>query len=101
MMDDALRFSGYNLVKIGAGHVRRSRPDDVADTARECVRAAREASSNPSSESGITTTRLASVWECPLARGFVEAMGGTIAAGDTPGGGFTVVVGLGCPARIR
>ncbi|MGA8252430.1 MAG: ATP-binding protein, partial [Mycobacterium sp.] len=33
-----------------------------------------------------------------VARGFVEAMGGgTIAAGDTPGGGLTVVVDLAAP----
>ncbi|KAA1250857.1 sensor histidine kinase KdpD [Mycobacterium simiae] len=32
-----------------------------------------------------------------VARGFVEAMGGTIQAGDTPGGGLTVVVDLAAP----
>jgi two-component system sensor histidine kinase KdpD len=32
-----------------------------------------------------------------VAHGFVEAMGGTIAAGDTPGGGLTVVVDLPAP----
>jgi two-component system sensor histidine kinase KdpD len=32
-----------------------------------------------------------------VARGFVEAMGGTIAASDTPGGGLTVVVDLAAP----
>jgi two-component system sensor histidine kinase KdpD len=29
-----------------------------------------------------------------VARGFVEAMGGTLTAEDTPGGGLTVVIGL-------
>jgi two-component system sensor histidine kinase KdpD len=32
-----------------------------------------------------------------VARGFVEAMGGNIAPGDTPGGGLTVVVDLAAP----
>ncbi|MEI7716778.1 MAG: ATP-binding protein, partial [Mycobacterium sp.] len=32
-----------------------------------------------------------------VARGFVEAMGGTIVAGDTPGGGLTVVIDLAAP----
>ncbi len=35
-----------------------------------------------------------------VARGFVEAMGGTIAAGDTPGGGLTVVVDLAAPQEF-
>jgi two-component system, OmpR family, sensor histidine kinase KdpD len=35
-----------------------------------------------------------------VARGFVEAMGGTIQAGDTPGGGLTVVVDLAAPQPI-
>jgi two-component system sensor histidine kinase KdpD len=35
-----------------------------------------------------------------VARGFVEAMGGTIAAGDTPGGGLTVVVELAAPSEV-
>jgi two-component system sensor histidine kinase KdpD len=29
-----------------------------------------------------------------VARGFVEAMGGSISANDTPGGGLTVVLDL-------
>ena len=29
-----------------------------------------------------------------VARGFVEAMGGTISVGDTPGGGLTVEIDL-------
>jgi two-component system sensor histidine kinase KdpD len=29
-----------------------------------------------------------------VARGFTEAMGGTLTAEDTPGGGLTVVIGL-------
>lgn len=33
-----------------------------------------------------------------VAKGFVEAMGGTIRAEDTPGGGLTVVVAL--PATV-
>jgi hypothetical protein len=35
-----------------------------------------------------------------VARGFVEAMGGAIAAGDTPGGGLTVVVDLAAPQSV-
>lgn len=34
-----------------------------------------------------------------VARGFVEAMGGTIATADTPGGGTTVIVELAAPAK--
>jgi two-component system, OmpR family, sensor histidine kinase KdpD len=36
-----------------------------------------------------------------VAKGFAEAMGGTIAALDTPGGGLTVRVTLGCPQGGR
>ena len=35
-----------------------------------------------------------------VARGFVEAMGGTIAASNTPGGGLTVVVDLAAPQEV-
>ena len=34
-----------------------------------------------------------------VARGFVEAMGGTLSATDTPGGGLTVVVDLAAPGK--
>jgi len=33
-----------------------------------------------------------------VARGFTEAMGGTLTAEDTPGGGLTVVISL--PAEV-
>jgi two-component system sensor histidine kinase KdpD len=36
-----------------------------------------------------------------VASGFVEAMGGTIQASDTPGGGLTVVVDLPAPEERR
>jgi two-component system sensor histidine kinase KdpD len=35
-----------------------------------------------------------------VARGFVEAMGGTITATDTPGGGLTVIVDLAAPQQM-
>ena len=34
-----------------------------------------------------------------VARGFTEAMGGTLTAEDTPGGGLTVVIGLPAAAQ--
>ena len=34
-----------------------------------------------------------------VARGFVEAMGGTISATDTPGGGLTVEIDLAAPPK--
>jgi two-component system sensor histidine kinase KdpD len=34
-----------------------------------------------------------------VARGFVEAMGGTIAASDTPGGGLTIEIELAAPPK--
>ncbi|EUA25788.1 sensor histidine kinase KdpD domain protein [Mycobacterium intracellulare] len=36
-----------------------------------------------------------------MARGFVEAMGGTITATDTPGGGLTVIVEMAAPQSIE
>ena len=36
-----------------------------------------------------------------VARGFVEAMGGTITATDTPGGGLTVIVDMAAPRRME
>jgi two-component system, OmpR family, sensor histidine kinase KdpD len=35
-----------------------------------------------------------------VARGFVEAMSGTISATDTPGGGLTVIVDLAAPPGV-
>jgi two-component system sensor histidine kinase KdpD len=35
-----------------------------------------------------------------VARGFVEAMGGTITIGDTAGGGLTVEIDLAAPAEV-
>ena len=34
-----------------------------------------------------------------MARGFVEAMGGTVTIDDTPGGGLTVGIELAAPGR--
>jgi two-component system sensor histidine kinase KdpD len=34
-----------------------------------------------------------------VARGFVEAMGGTISATDTPGGGLTAEIDLAAPPK--
>jgi two-component system sensor histidine kinase KdpD len=34
-----------------------------------------------------------------VARGFVEAMGGTVHVTDTPGGGLTVVIDLAAPEK--
>ena len=35
-----------------------------------------------------------------VARGFVEAMGGTITATDTPGGGLTLIVDMAAPQAM-
>jgi two-component system sensor histidine kinase KdpD len=34
-----------------------------------------------------------------VAKGFVEAMGGTITASDTPGGGLTILIDLAAPPQ--
>jgi two-component system sensor histidine kinase KdpD len=36
-----------------------------------------------------------------VAKGFVEAMGGTITASDTPGGGLTILIDLAAPPQER
>jgi two-component system, OmpR family, sensor histidine kinase KdpD len=36
-----------------------------------------------------------------VAKGFIEAMDGTITASDTPGGGLTIVVEMAAPLQER
>ncbi len=52
--------------------------------------APRSSCSRRSSGSATATTRTGVGLGLSVAKGFVEAMGGTISATDTPGGGLTV-----------
>jgi two-component system sensor histidine kinase KdpD len=69
----------------------------VIDEGPGIPRGAEGSCSHRSSDSATTTP--ASVSSLSVARGFVEAMGGTTSATDTPGGGLTAEIDLAAPPK--
>ncbi len=96
LVSNALRHSAGRPVRIAAARVGDQRVVTVAD-AGPGIPPGRESrvfdpSSRPEAGRDATDSGLGlGLW---VARGFVEAMGGTASATATPGGGLTVVVTL-------
>ncbi|MCV6963226.1 sensor histidine kinase KdpD [Mycobacterium intermedium] len=94
LIDNALRYAPDSVVRVNAGRVGDSVLINVIDegpgiphgTEAQVFEAFQRLGDNDNSTGvGLGMS---------VARGFVEAMGGTIAVADTPGGGVTVVVDL-------
>jgi two-component system, OmpR family, sensor histidine kinase KdpD len=97
LIDNALRYAPNSMVRVNAGQVGDrvlinvidegpGIPSGTEDQVFEAFQRLGDHDNNTGVGLGMS-----------VARGFVEAMGGTISAGDTPGGGLTVVVELAAP----
>jgi len=87
-------------VRINAGRVADRVLINVVDEGPGVPRGAEEQLFEPFQRFGDRDNKYGVGLGLSVARGFVEAMGGTISATDTPGGGLTVIVDLAAPPRV-
>jgi two-component system, OmpR family, sensor histidine kinase KdpD len=81
-------------VRINAGEVGGRVLINVVDEGPGVAKGAAEQMFEPFQRLGDTDNTTGLGLGLSVAKGFVEAMGGTIQATDTPGGGLTVLVDL-------
>ncbi len=94
LIDNALRYAGDGVIRVNAGSVAGRTLINVIDQGPGVPRNAEEQLFEPFQRLGDRINKSGVGLGLSVARGFVEAMGGTISATDTPGGGLTVIVDL-------
>jgi two-component system, OmpR family, sensor histidine kinase KdpD len=99
LIDNALRYAPNCVVRVNAGQVGDRVLINVIDEGPGIPKGTEDQLFEPFQRLGDNDNTTGVGLGMSVARGFVEAMGGTIAAGDTPGGGLTVVVDLAAPER--
>lgn len=97
LIDNALRYAPNCVVRVNAGQVGDRVLINVIDEGPGIPHGAEKQIFEAFQRLGDHDNTTGVGLGMSVARGFVEAMGGTIAAGDTPGGGLTVVVDLPAP----
>ncbi len=97
LVDNALRYAPDSIVRINAGRVGARMLINVIDEGPGAPSGSEEQLFEPFQRLGDRNNKHGVGLGLSVARGFVEAMGGTIAATDTPGGGLTVIVDLAAP----
>jgi two-component system sensor histidine kinase KdpD len=100
LIDNALRYAPNCIVRVNAGQVGDRTLINVIDEGPGIPRGSEERLFEPFQRLGDHDNTTGVGLGLAVARGFVEAMGGTIAATDTPGGGLTVVVDLAAPPEL-
>ena len=91
---NAVTYSSGTGVRVVAGRVQGGVDVRVADRGPGVPSEEREQIFLPFHRLGDTRRREGAGLGLAIAKGFIEAMGGTIEADDTPGGGLTIVVRL-------
>jgi two-component system, OmpR family, sensor histidine kinase KdpD len=97
LIDNALRYAPNSVIRVNAGRVGDRVLINVIDEGPGIPHGAEEQLFDSFQRLGDHDNTIGVGLGMSVARGFVEAMGGTIQAGDTPGGGLTVVVDLAAP----
>lgn len=101
LIDNALRYAPNCVVRVNAGCVGDRVLINVIDEGPGIPHGTEEHIFEAFQRLGDHDNTTGVGLGMSVARGFVEAMGGTITAGDTPGGGLTVVVELAAPDMVR
>ncbi|MCV7178241.1 sensor histidine kinase [Mycolicibacterium sphagni] len=101
LIDNALRYAPTSIVRVNAGWVGDRMLINVIDEGPGVPRGTEEQLFEPFQRFGDRNNKYGVGLGLSVARGFVEAMGGTISATDTPGGGLTVIVDLAAPPEGR
>jgi len=97
LIDNALRYAPNSMVRVNAGQVGERVLINVVDEGPGVAKGAAEQMFEPFQRLGDTDNTTGLGLGLSVAKGFVEAMGGSIQATDTPGGGLTVLVDLAAP----
>ncbi|ORW31929.1 histidine kinase [Mycobacterium paraense] len=97
LIDNALRYAPNCVVRVNAGRVGDRVLINVIDEGPGIPKGTEDQIFEAFQRLGDHDNTTGVGLGMSVARGFVEAMGGTISAGDTPGGGLTVVVDLAAP----
>ncbi|HTM83950.1 MAG TPA: ATP-binding protein, partial [Mycobacterium sp.] len=97
VIDNALRYASESMVRVTAVRVGDRALINVADDGRGLPKGGDVHMFDPFQRLGDRDNTSGVGLGLSVARGFVEAMGGTIAATETPGGGLTMVVDLAAP----
>ena len=101
VIDNALRYAPASVVRVNAGQVGTRVLINVVDEGPGVSKGAAEQMFQPFQRLGDFDTTTGLGLGLSVAKGFVEAMDGTITATDTPGGGLTILVDLAAPAQER
>ena len=101
LIDNALRYAPHSVVRVYAGQVGDRVLINIADEGPGVPRGTEDQLFGPFQRLGDTDNTTGVGLGLSVARGFIEAMGGTISATDTPGGGLTVVIELAAPMEDR
>jgi two-component system, OmpR family, sensor histidine kinase KdpD len=99
LIDNALRYAADGPIRVSAGQVADRVLVAVIDEGPGVPRGVEEQLFAPFQRLGDHNTSVGVGLGLSVARGFVEAMGGTISATDTPGGGLTVEIDLAAPPK--
>ena len=100
LIDNGLRYAPNCVVRVNAGRVGDRVLINVIDEGPGIPKGTEDQIFEAFQRLGDHDNTTGVGLGMSVARGFVEAMGGTIAAGDTPGGGLTVVVELAAPQEF-
>jgi two-component system, OmpR family, sensor histidine kinase KdpD len=101
LIDNALRYAPNSVIRVNAGRVGNRVLINVIDEGPGIPHGTDEELFEAFQRLGDHDNTTGVGLGMSVARGFVEAMGGTIQASDTPGGGLTVVVDLAAPEGRR
>ncbi|MEB4211170.1 sensor histidine kinase KdpD [Mycobacterium sp. 94-17] len=100
LIDNALRYAPDCVVRVNAGQVGDRVLINVIDEGPGMPHGAEEQIFEAFQRLGDQDNTIGVGLGMSVARGFVEAMGGTITATDTPGGGLTVIVDMAAPQAV-
>ena len=101
LIDNALRYAPNCVVRVNAGRVGDRVLINVIDEGPGIPHGTEDQIFEPFQRMGDQDNTTGVGLGMSVAHGFVEAMGGTITASDTPGGGLTVVVDLAAPQEVQ
>ena len=99
LIDNALRYAPDSVIRINAARVGGRVLLNVADEGPGIARGTEDQVFAPFQRLGDYDNTTGVGLGLSVARGFVEAMGGTVHVTDTPGGGLTVVIDLAAPTK--
>ncbi|OMB91721.1 sensor histidine kinase [Mycobacterium colombiense] len=100
LIDNALRYAPNCVVRVNAGRVGDRVLINVIDEGPGIPHGAEHQIFEAFQRLGDNDNTIGVGLGMSVARGFVEAMGGTITATDTPGGGLTVIVDMAAPQAM-